>query len=161
MVSGYENLLQTKYCKEEERFNVNEEDFKTGVAVNLIDGLFGNHMKAIFDNIKDKDSYLNEVSNLNKYGAGQETWDDYYSNSISGTAAAITTKCWLLWVPALLIIIFRILGLHKKPIFEKGVEIKNRLNENRYMSIAKKILMGLFMFVMFYFVLYLCSTSSH
>lgn len=133
------------------------------MAVNLINGLFGNHMKAIFENIKDKDSYLNEVSNLNKYGAGQETWDDYYSNSISGTAAAITTKCWLLWVPALMIIIFRILGLHKKPIFDKVVEIKSRINQQhlRYINIGKQVLMGLFMFVMFYFTLYLCSTSQH
>jgi hypothetical protein len=109
--------LQTHYCKQEERFTTTEEDFSTGVAVKLVDGLFGERMRALFENIKDKDSYDMEVSNLNKYGVGQETWDDYYSSSIAGTASTVTGRCWLVFIPALLIILFRITGLHEKPIF--------------------------------------------
>lgn len=116
---------------------------------------------SIFENIKDNDSYDSEVSNLNKYGAGQETWDEYQSNSISSMSGKVTAIGWFIFIPACLIIVFRKFGLHNKPIFDKIHMFNSRMNEIRGVVMAKNILLGIFMFIMLVSIAYLCTLSNH
>jgi hypothetical protein len=131
------------------------------VAANIINGIFGGWLRSIFEDIKDKDSYDNEVSNLNKYGAGQETWDDYQDNSISAMSGKVTTIGWLIFIPACLIILFRKFGLHNKPIFDKFHATNQKFNEIRGVLTVKNVLLGLYLLLNLISIAYLCTLSGH
>ena len=64
--------LSEKYCSitEMDENNVTEQTFKEGIAIKIIDSLFGSWLRSTFENLKDQDNYNSEVSNLDRYGAG-------------------------------------------------------------------------------------------
>jgi hypothetical protein len=118
-------------------------------------------MTNIFEGIKDRDAYDNQVSNLNKYGSGQETWDDYQSESAGAMGTYTNLLSWGIFIPACLIVAWRIFGLHNKPIFDKIVVFYQNMSEKRLVKRAKNIILGFWMALMSVFIVYLCSLAAH
>jgi len=111
--------------------------------------------------MKNGETYDSEVSNLNKYGSGQETWTQYESNSDANMTAYAAVYGTLVFLPVISIILFRKFGLHNKPAFDKIANAHSQASSYRAVGLIKKLLAGFFLGMMVVYMMYLCSITSH